>query len=95
MVRISGRFNEENPVNKINLDKKDIQILTMLSKDARTPLSKIAKAVKLSRDSVNYRLRRMEEKKFLLLYSPIINLKAFGFNSYHFFLIIKEGKKEA
>ena len=94
MAKIFRRFDESEPTRAIKLDKRDYKILTTLAKNARIPLTKIAKMVNLSRDSVNYRIKRMQEKGFLLMFTPIINTNIFGYDSYHIFLLLEESRKD-
>lgn len=94
MSKITTRFNEEIETDKIKLDKKDFIILTELAKNSRIHLTKIAKKINLSRDSVSYRIKRMEEKKFLLKCIPTINLNTFGYTTFHVFLLLNEDKNE-
>lgn len=46
---------------KIKLDKKDFEILQALDKDFRTPFSRIAKEVGLSKNSVRLRFQKLKE----------------------------------
>ena len=52
-------------MNKINLDLKDRKILYELDSNSRQPLSQIAKKVGLSKEVVNYRIRRLEDQKII------------------------------
>lgn len=61
-----------------NLDVKDRKILSELDMDARQPLSSIAKKVGLSREVVNYRLRRLEQKKVILGYFTVLDTAKLG-----------------
>jgi DNA-binding Lrp family transcriptional regulator len=64
------------------LDKKDKKILYELFKDGRAPLSKIAKASKISKESVHYRLNRLKKSGFLRKVIPVINPIKLGFDLY-------------
>lgn len=89
-----GKFNEEVEYAKINIDLKDRKILSLLSINSRTPLTEIAKKVKLSRDTVNYRINRLIKNKVILRFYPIISLKKFGYSLFHVFMLLDETKKE-
>jgi len=56
------------------LDKKDRQILWELDINARQPLSKIAKKVRLSKEAVYYRIKSLEDKKIILGYTTFVSL---------------------
>jgi len=66
----------------VNLDLKDKRILSELDLNARQPNSQIAKKVGLSKDSVGYRIKQLENKGILSGYRTIINLRKLGFVQY-------------
>jgi len=70
-----GRFKqvELRWGKEAKLDERDWKILEILSKNARTPISKIAKEVELSRDAVKYRMNKMEQEDTIQGYEVIIN----------------------
>ena len=59
---------------KLELDKKDKKILYELYLNARVPVSKISKKVGLSKDTVKYRIKRMEKKGLILGHTAVVNL---------------------
>ncbi len=79
---------------RVDLDVKDKKILHYLSGDARAPLSEIAKKVKLSRDSVQYRLNSLESKGVLKKTRTVVNTSKLGYESYHIFLRLNNPKEE-
>lgn len=58
----------------IELDLKDRKILAELDQDSRQPLSKIAKELRLSTESINYRLKRLDKNNIITHYQTIVNL---------------------
>jgi len=81
---------ENNKTEKvILLDVKDKKILFELSKNARVPLTKISKSVRLSRDSVNYRINQMKKNKIILNPLPVIDINKIGYTSFHIFLKLR------
>jgi hypothetical protein len=58
---------------KIKLDKKDKRILYELYKNARTPINNIAKQVNLSKDTIKYRIKRLEKIGLILAYSKLVH----------------------
>ncbi|MBN1157264.1 AsnC family transcriptional regulator [Candidatus Woesearchaeota archaeon] len=89
-----GRISEEEDVKVVKLDMKDKRILAMLSENSRNSLTTIAHRVGLSRDSVDYRIKRFRRNSILLRTFPIVDLKRFGFYTFHVFMLINEMKKE-
>ena len=60
MTESSTPVPDKNP---IKIDVKDRKIMSILAQDSRAPLSKISKTVLLSRDAVDYRIKKHIEKK--------------------------------
>ncbi|MGV8150345.1 MAG: Lrp/AsnC family transcriptional regulator [Candidatus Woesearchaeota archaeon] len=78
----------------MKLDKKDSKILYELDQDARQSNSQIAKKVGLSKEVVNYRIKRLEEEKIILRYSTIIDMFRIGFHKYKLYLRLRGADKE-
>ncbi len=57
----------------MSLDAKDKEILGILEKNAKMPLSKIAVMVDLIEKDVELRIKNLEEKGIILQYKTIIN----------------------
>lgn len=94
MKIVLGRIDESQRKKKIKLDQKDRQIISYLSEDSRIPLTQLRKSVKLSRDSIKYRIKRLIKNNVLVNFFPIINLKRFGFFTFHTFFLIDERNQE-
>ena len=90
---IKGRVQEREH-NLVKLDVKDKKIISLLSNNSRMPLSEVAKKVMLSRDSISYRIKRLQENKVVLRLFPLINYKHFGYNIFHVFIIADETNKK-
>lgn len=60
------------------MDEIDLAILTILQKDARTPLSEISNNISLSLPAVSERLRKLEKIGFIKNYTAILNPEKFG-----------------
>jgi DNA-binding Lrp family transcriptional regulator len=60
------------------MDKKDKKILYQLDLDSRQPINKIAKKVGLSKDIVNYRIKKLESNHYILGYQTIIDFQKIG-----------------
>ena len=68
--------------DSIMIDKKNEQILQMLLDNARTPVSLIAKKVKLSKPAVLNRIKNLEKKQIILQYISYYNLSNAGYKLY-------------
>lgn len=66
----------------LKLDATDYKILSELDLNARLPVSKIAKRLRLSRDVINYRIRQLEKKNIIRKYNAIIDVSRLGFKLY-------------
>ena len=58
---------------KIGLDIIDRKILTFLQKDARVPLTTMARRLYISRNAVKYRIELMEKEGLIEGYTTVIN----------------------
>ncbi len=85
------RLDED--VETVKVDVKDRKLIGLLSENSRTPLTKMRKTVMLSRDAVDYRMKRLTQKGVLLNCVPVINWHAFGFNTFHAFMVLDESYK--
>ena len=73
------RVNDSPPVKiskvrRYKLDKKDMELLKVISGDARAPIVEIAKKLRWSVGSVVHRLKMLEKEKVILAYRPLIDL---------------------
>ena len=85
-----GRIAEVARPLETKLDLKDKKILSMLSENSRIPLNSIAKKARLSRDAVDYRIKRLVREGIIILFFPIINLEKFGYETFHIFFLVDE-----
>lgn len=84
----------EQKARTIKVDVKDKKILEMLCRDARMPLTQMAKQVQLSRDAINYRINRLEKLGVIQAFIPKINIQKLGYVSFHILLLLDETKRE-
>ena len=68
------------------LDLKDRKILQELEKDARAPLSIIARKVGVSKQLLGYKIRRLEETGIIEGYHALIDTSRLGFTTYRVYL---------
>lgn len=71
----------------VSLDEKDKRILEVLQKEARLPISKIAKKLRLPPDTVKYRIRRMENLGVIRFYHAVLNFPLLGNPMYSYTLL--------
>ncbi len=79
-----------------DLGLADKKILSMLEYNPRITLKEIAKACHLSKDTIKYRIARLEKERIILGYTTFIDYKKLGNQSYKLFLKINSSleKKE-
>jgi len=90
-MRVLEQLEQEKVVK---LDLKDKKILSLLATNARTPATRIAKIVGLSRDSVRYRMRNLLKNHVVQGYRALVNVEMFGFEAYHMFIQLNAPTKE-
>jgi DNA-binding Lrp family transcriptional regulator len=67
--------------NNAKLDLKDRKILYQLDLNARQSNTKIAKKVGLSKDVINYRIKKLQEEGFIKVFYSIIDFYKLGYFS--------------
>lgn len=72
------------------LNLKDKKILQALSRDARQSNSQIAKAVRLSKNIVNYRIKQMESSGIIKKYLSLIDCSRLGYLEFRIYLDLYE-----
>ncbi len=60
------------------VDKIDLKILHFLSENCRVSLNKISGRLKVSKSTVNYRIKKLEDEGIIKGYSTVINYEASG-----------------
>lgn len=60
------------------IDRLDVQILGKLTANARVGIAELAADLGVSRNTIQLRIRRLEEAEILMGFRPIINLSAVG-----------------
>jgi len=65
--------------NLLIIDKKDIKILEVLSKDSRLSYRQVAKKTGLSVTTIISRIKKLEEKGIIRKYSIEVDLEKLGF----------------
>ncbi len=86
------RKNIEN--KEVSLDKYDRMILFELDKNCRTPLTKLAKKVRRSRQSVEYRINNMVSNGTITEFRVAINPAKLGFRLFKIYVQTKNIETE-
>ncbi len=71
-----GQLDEQQ--KKVQVDILDRKILFLLSKNARYSESSIASCLKISKEVVHYRIKRMQQEKFLTGFITVLNDQRLG-----------------
>ncbi len=66
----------------MKLNKQDKKMFSYLYHHYREPLTKIAKACRISRDQVEYRLKKYEKEGIIKKYLTIFNYSLLGYNEF-------------
>lgn len=87
---------KKTPSKVVNLDEKDRAILRLELKDPRIPVADIARELGVQRDTVLYRLKRLETRGLIKKYHVILSVSALGLTSFMMLLIkLSPVRKEA
>lgn len=84
-----NRYADGTLKEAIKLDLIDRKILYLLSENARFSYTHIAKTLKIKRETVAYRIKRMKEENFLHGCSTILDHRRLGFRNYMVYLKLK------
>lgn len=71
---------------EIKLDLKDWKLLRELDINAKQSISEIGKKILLNKNTVNYRMNRLEKEGIITGYTATINNVALGYNSFRVYL---------
>ncbi len=71
------------------VDKIDHKLLYYLHYNARTPLSKLAKNIGISKQNLNYRLKRLVRLEVIQNFMTVIDIHRLGFLTYRIYLRYK------
>ncbi|MEB3759550.1 MAG: Lrp/AsnC family transcriptional regulator [Desulfurococcales archaeon] len=64
--------------DELKVDERDLQLLSILEKDSRTPWTRVAKEMGVSEATVYLRVKKLEEKGVLEGFSIIVNPSRLG-----------------
>ena len=83
------------PEKLYNLDKTDKKIIKALSVNARIPIIGLAEKTKLTRDIINYRIKKLLKEGVIIQYRTYLNLQNLNINHYKIILRTKNFNQEA
>jgi len=86
-----GGFNLESEASE-EIDRIDLQIISLLQEDSRLSFNKIAKELGISVGTVCDRIKRLEEKRIIKGYTAVIDPIKVGYSLTAIILIQAEGK---
>lgn len=66
----------------MKLDAKDRKLVALLENNSRATLSELAKEVKLSREAINYRIKRLQENGVIKSFIAMVNFTKLGYTSF-------------
>lgn len=82
------------PKETYELDETDKKILKELSNNARIPIIDLAEKTKLTRDIINYRMKKLTQDGVIVQHRTFLNLKRIGINYYKVIFRTKNFNKE-
>lgn len=83
------------PEQIYKLDETDTKILQVLSNNARIPIIDLAEKTELTRDIINYRLKKLTNEGIINQYRCYLNLQNLNINHYKIILRTKNFNQEA
>jgi Lrp/AsnC family transcriptional regulator, regulator for asnA, asnC and gidA len=78
----------------MKIDKTDYKILYNLDYNARIPLSELAKKVNISKQNLNYRIKKLIKEKVILGFMSVIDIHRLNHLTYRIYLRYKNVNKE-
>lgn len=78
----------------VKVDKKDIELIKLLSGNARATLIELANKLNSTPKLVAYRIKKLVKNKVLLCFRAKINTRLLGYDTYKVFLTLQDLSKE-
>ncbi|MFH1452087.1 MAG: AsnC family transcriptional regulator [archaeon] len=91
----SSEFIYGKPSKIITLDETDNKILKELSTNARIPILDLAKKTHLSRDIINYRIKKLTKEKIIVQNRTYLTLDELGIKHYKIIFRTKNFNEES
>lgn len=83
------------PEQTYTLDETDQKILKILATNARIPIINLAEKTHLTRDIINYRLKKLKQENIIIQYRCYLNLQNLNINHYKIIFRTKNLNQEA
>ena len=80
----SAKFSAITP---ISLDSKDVEIIKILEEEGRIPILNLARRVKLSHETVRYRINKLIKNGVIEKFTVSVNKNKLGYNIYAVIMI--------
>jgi DNA-binding Lrp family transcriptional regulator len=77
----------------MKIDRQYLQLLELLAQNCRIPHAELARALRVSKDTVSYRIRQLEESKLITQYVLFIDARKLGFTRYHILIQFENALK--
>lgn len=90
---MNSRLNPDSDV-RASLDLRDKKIVSALAENARLPIAQLARKYRINRDTVTYKMKRMEEFGFINQYFAQCNFHLIGYNTFHIYFLIDENDRK-
>jgi len=84
------RLSEYRAKSHKSFDVKDKKLIDLLRINSRAPISELAKKLSLNRDTINYRMKRLENAGIITKYYAEIDRSVFGYSVCHVFMLLNE-----
>lgn len=85
----NNEFFYASPTKLLELDEIDKKILKEIAVNARENIVDLSEKLKLTRDVISYRLKKLTEEKLIIQYRCYLNLQDIGVNHYKIILRTK------
>jgi len=85
---------EYKKAKEIKLDKKDLEILKILSNNSRAEYQEISKKLNMTANAIKYRIKNLEKVGIIKGYTLSVDKRKLGYEFYNLQLKITENKKE-
>lgn len=81
-----GREFSTSLEGEVKIDKKDLEIISLLSQNCRTSLLELSEHVAMSPNGVKDRIKQLENKKVIIGYKAKVNYEKLGYLHFRVFL---------
>jgi len=80
----------QKPEKKITIDKTDIKLLELLSQNCRLNFIELGEKLKISRETVNYKIKKLIQGRVISKFQPTINSFRLGFEGHLLMIKLKK-----